>query len=447
MILTICLVTKGRKQYLNEALSSYEEFLNTGEVNVIIIDNGSDSLSKEILYNWKLKHDSKVSYFRVESNEKLGTPFFWEKISSFNPNWIIFPGDDDVLVFDIYEEWKKALKNNGSLNAFAASAQVIDSKSKLTGEIRMPAVYGVLSRVEMVSRSLHEPPFFWPCLFIRFDVIPEKVITSRFVFDWWISLQIVLKDQVESTKSIGLKYRTHQNQESVQATSRRKNFEGYGMLSSVINSAPFNEYLGSMTDSDLKALVGLCMSKKPLYGQPEYYNGLIKDLTFNIIDALKDNLIRNEIAEKYILSSNVYTKNNDLETIYTGLDLASKESKGNLTLNFSEGICENLGNVEKLFNQNSSAKIDVSCKHSKFTQDSVIVNCINFNGLDDYEIADMVLLAIEDHFQNKGLLNYTITPFERELIKFYRRLKLKIPRLIKKNLSQIKRYIGNKNAI
>ena len=68
MILTICLVTKGRKEYLDEALSSYEKFLNTGEVNVIIIDNGSDSLSKEILYNWKLKHDSKVSYYRVESN-------------------------------------------------------------------------------------------------------------------------------------------------------------------------------------------------------------------------------------------------------------------------------------------------------------------------------------------------------------------------------------------
>ena len=276
MILTICLVTKGRKEYLNEALSSYEKFLNTGEVDVIIIDNGSDSLSKETLYNWKLKHDSKVKYYRVETNEKIGIPFFWEKIRSFAPEWIIFPGDDDVLVFDIYDEWKRALKNNTSLNAFAASAQVINSKSELTGETRMPAIYSVLGRAEIISQSLHEPPFFWPCLFIKFAAIPEMVVTSRFVFDWWVGIQIVLKDQIESTKSIGIKYRAHEKQESFQTTSRRKNFEGYGMLSKVINSAYFNESLGRMTDSDLKALIGLCINKKPLYAQPDYYNALIK---------------------------------------------------------------------------------------------------------------------------------------------------------------------------
>ena len=447
MKLTICLVTKGRKEYLDEALNSYEKFIDTGEVDVIIIDNGSDSLSKEILNNWKLKHGSKINYYRVESNEKLGTPFFWEKIRSFAPEWIIFPGDDDVLVYEIYDEWKKALKTNGSLNAFAASAQVVNSKSDLNGEIRMPAIYGVLSRAEIISRSLHEPPFFWPCLFMRFAAIPEMVIASRFVFDWWVGLQIVLKDQIESTKSIGIKYRTHEKQESFQTTSRRKNLEGYGMLSSVINSASFNKSLESMTDSDLKELFYLCTIKKPIYAQPEYYNALTKDLAFNIMRVVKDNSIKNEIAEKYILSAGVYTKNNDLETIYTGLDLPSKESKGNLALKFSEGICENLRNVEKLFDQNGSTKIDVSCKHSKFIQESVIINCKHFNKLDDYEIADMVLLAIDEHFQNNGSLNFTISPFERELIKFYRNLKLKVPNLIKKNLLRIKKFIGDKNAI
>lgn len=197
------------------------------------------------------------------------------------------------------------------------------------------------------------------------------------------------------------------------------------MLSSVINSASFNKSLESITDSDLKELFYLCTIKKPIYAQPQYYNALTKDLAFNIMRVVKDNSIKNEIAEKYILSAGVYTKNNDLETIYTGLDLPSKESKGNLALKFSEGICENLRKVEKLFDQNASTKIDVSCKHSKFSQESVIINCKHFNKLDDYEIADMVLLAIDEHFQNNGSLNFTISPFERELIKFYRNLKLK----------------------
>jgi hypothetical protein len=202
-----------------------------------------------------------------------------------------------------------------------------------------------------------------------------------------------------------------------------------------------------MTDLDLKALIDLCKIKKPIYAQPEYYNSLIKDLAFNIVKVTKDNSIKNEIAEKYILSANVYTKNNDLETIYTGLDLPSKESKGNLALNFSEGICESLRNAEKLFNQNSPAKIDVSCKHSKFIQESVIINCKHLSKLDDYEIADMILLTIDKHFQNNGVLNFIITPFERKLIKFYRNLKLKTPNLIKKNLSRMKKFIGDKNAI
>ena len=57
MKLTICLVTKGREKYLPEALKSYESFLSTGEVDIIIIDNGSDTISRNILCDWKVKHD------------------------------------------------------------------------------------------------------------------------------------------------------------------------------------------------------------------------------------------------------------------------------------------------------------------------------------------------------------------------------------------------------
>ena len=388
-----------------------------------------------------------MSYYRVESNEKLGIPFFWEIIKSFDPEWIIFPGDDDVLVFDIFEKWEKALKNNEFLNAFAASAQIINSKSELTGETRVPSIYGISSRVEIISRSLHEPPFLWPCLFIRFDALPEIVIASRYVFDWWIGLQIVIKDQVESTKSIGIKYRAHEKQESFQATSRRKNFEGYGMLSEVIKSASFNHSLGTMTDADLKTFFDLCIDTKPLYAQPEFYNALLKDLAFCMTKAANSDSLKNEIVEKYALSAGIYTKKNDLENIYTGISLPSRESEGNLALNYPKDICESLRKVEKLFNQNYPIKVNISCKHSKPDRQSIFVNCKHLDKLDNYEIADLVLLTIDNHFENTGKLNFTITPFERELVKFYRNFKLKIPNLIKKYLSRIKKFIGDKNEI
>ena len=59
----------------------------------------------------------------------------------------------------------------------------------------------------------------------------------------------------------------------------------------------------------------------------------------------------------------------------------------------------------------------------------------------------MILLEIDRHFQNNGSLNFTITPFERELIKFYRNIKNRIPHLFKRNLTRIKRFIGGKNEI
>jgi hypothetical protein len=47
------LVTKGRYLFLDEALRSYEPFLDTGLVDVILVDNGADDKSKKLLLDWK----------------------------------------------------------------------------------------------------------------------------------------------------------------------------------------------------------------------------------------------------------------------------------------------------------------------------------------------------------------------------------------------------------
>ena len=94
-------MTKGRKDYLSEALTSYEKFIETADVNVILIDNGSDEYSKQILDKWRFKYNSKVNYYRSETNEQSSGVYFWEKIQIFNPEWVLFPGDEDVLVFDM----------------------------------------------------------------------------------------------------------------------------------------------------------------------------------------------------------------------------------------------------------------------------------------------------------------------------------------------------------
>jgi glycosyltransferase involved in cell wall biosynthesis len=445
MKLTICLITKGRKEYLEDALQSYEKFLDTDNVDVILIDNGSELLSRQILLDWKLKYDRKVSYFRIAINNPGGFTAFWEIIESFNPDWILNPGDDDILVFDAYEEWIKALEENPALDAFASSAILINSFGRETGEIRPPAIIQLNCRAEIIARSLYEPPFFWPGLFFRFSAIPKPVLISRFVHDWWIGLQLVTTGRILATSRIGVKYRVHSGQESFQTSNRRKYFEGYNMLTTFIRTREFQNLLEKLSDLEKEKLIDLCINNKLLYSQPEYFISLMKDLTLKVVESLKSTSINNEIIEKFTLSAGVYTKRNDSENLYTGLTLNSKEFRGNLSLSFSENVCEKLRDINKIFNETAKTKISISCSHSKYNTGSILINCDKLNMLNEVEISDSILVSINDHLERSELLGFTISPFERAFIIFYRQLKFRFPQGFRKNLLIVKKLIEGKN--
>ena len=202
-----------------------------------------------------------------------------------------------------------------------------------------------------------------------------------------------------------------------------------------------------MTSSELEKLLYLCTTKKPLYSQPEYSLSLIRDLAKNIIRVKNSNLANSVAIEKYVLSAAIYTKINDLENIYTGLDSSNIQSLGNIAITFSENVCENLLSVKKFFNENMMDSFQISCKHSKFYRESTLIDCKDFDQLEDFEIADIILLSLDKNLENNGVLNFTMTPFERGLITYYRNLKLKIPNPVKTNLMRVKKFIGEKNEI
>lgn len=441
MKLTICLVTKGRENYLPESLKSYESFLSTGEVDILIIDNGSDTISRNILYDWKMKHGLRVHYYRCENNENLGIPNFWDVIGSYEPKWILFPGDDDVLVFDIYYQWKKALKNNISLNAFAASGKVINSEGDITGEIRLPSVLDASSDIERVAKALFEPPFFWPCLFMRFSAIPKTVIHSRFVFDWWVGLQLVLCGSVETSRHIGLKYRVHESQESFQASSRRKHFEGFNMLSSVISSVSFKNFLKRLSDKELYMFYDLCLHKKFLYDQPQYNMALLNELTSKVTKYAGSNLAKTEIAEKYLSGSGIYTKKYDLGTIFNNLELPNAESLGNVGIIFSENTCPSVTKAGECFRSEAFNSVTIGCVHSIFKSGLILIDCEIMAKFDKKYVADQILVSLDATAENQGILNFVVSPFEKKIITHYRNLKLSTPGLIRRHLFRFKTII------
>ncbi len=443
MKLTICLVTKGRHLFLGEALKSYEPFLDTGSVNVILVDNGSDDESKKLLVDWKNRYPHLVNYVRVNKNEPASASFFWEKIKSFGPEWIIFPGDDDLLVFAVFESFMDALKNTPEISAYASSAEFINVSGVSTGLIRQPAIHGLSSKSEQLSKSLHEPPFSWPGLFFRFDLIKEKVPNSRFVADWWIGLQLILAGKIMTTSSIGVKYRVHNLQESNQTPSRRKYFEGFHMLIEMINSRNFLNRLNSMPSTEVIKFLELSFVEKPLYSQSQYYIPILKDLTFNALNLIESSELRNEVLEKYLLAANILSKEDDLNNFYINSNWNLVESKGNVEINFAHNACSELNKSLTSFNRNSTNKYTVACKHSAHPAGSIIVNCAELVGLSIAEAADSILLAINNHLERTGYLVFSTTPFEKSIIDRIRQVKSKIPKIVMRNSTSIKRLMGN----
>jgi len=441
--LTICLVTKGRYLFLDEALRSYEPFLDTGLVDVILIDNGTDDKSKKLLLDWKNRFPHLVNYFRANENEPSGTPAFWEKIKSFKPDWIVFPGDDDALVFDVFKSFIAALKNTPEVSVYASSAEIINIDGKKSGLIRRPAIHGLISKTEKLSKSLHEPPFLWPGLFFKFDLIKEGVPNSRFVFDWWVGLQLVLGGVILTTSDVGVRYRVHSLQESNQTPSRRKFLEGFHMIFDFINSKEFLKAIKSMPSSEVINFLELSFVAKPLYSQPEYNVPLLNDIVLKTLEFIESLDLRTQVLEKYLFASGILLKQSDLNNFYINSNLEFNESQGNIEIEFSAKTCSNLINSSLLSNRNSTNKYIIACKHSTHSTGSIQVNCDELVGSSVAEIADAVLLAINTSLEENGHLAFSTTPFEKSIISKIRQIKSRLPKVVMKNLAFIKRIMSN----
>ena len=443
MKLTICLVTKGRHLFLDEALKSYEPFLDTGYVDVILVDNGADDESKKLLVEWKNRYPHLVNYIRADKNEPASASFFWEKIKSFAPEWIIFPGDDDALVFTVLEGFMATLKNAPEISAYASSAEFMDVSGSATGFIRQPAIHGLSSTAEQLSKSLHEPPFAWPGLFFRFDLIKEKVPNSRFVTDWWIGLQLILAGNVMTTSNVGVKYRVHNLQESNQSPSRRKYLEGFHMLIELINTRNFLNKLNSMPSKEVIKFLEHSFNEKPLYSQSQYYIPILSTLTFNALSFIESSELQNQVLEKYLYAAGILLKEDDLNSIYINSGWNLGESKGNVEINFADETCSKLSKSSTAFNRNSTYKYTIACKHSAHPAGSISMNCDELVGLSISEVADKILFAINSNLEETGHLVFSTTPFENSIITRIRQIKSRIPKVVMKNSAFIKKMIGN----
>lgn len=437
MLLTICLVTKGREDFLPELLVSFETVFKYNYVKFLIIDNGSEAKVEKILNKWAIENCNKVTLFRFDNNDSRLSSY-WSLIRSNSDDWIIFPGDDDEFCEDIVTEWFNTVNGNSAVVGFAATSQIISSDGKSTNQKISPRVHGIDEYLERLAISLHHPPYNWPALFFKTSALPKEVPSSRFAFDWWVGVNLQLSGQVLTTKSIAVKYRRHSSQESQVVPLRRKNLESYIWLSNLMDQKNFICWVKNLTDSEKITFWRNCITYPPIYGDSIFSVIILSKLYGLLSKSIIEHKFLSELIQSYSYSHGVLLYKNQITNL-TNVELSQELcNESNYFLNVDEECCEKLKIISRQFIPSiNTSKYDVVCEHSFKTSKEILIKCSDLSNDDEVFNFDMISKSITDYLEANGHILFSLSPAERKILIYLRKLKTFLPKNIFNLLNRI----------
>jgi hypothetical protein len=434
-VLTVCLLTQGRQQ-ISEFIESARQLEDLNYVNFLIVDNASPLEQSKVIKDWASQQRG-VTYLRREKNT---TDFniLWGEVKEFASEWVVFPGDDDRLLKPGFLEWKLKTDQDSSLNVVAMPSEIIDSDGHPTNEIQCPDFSTDRSQGSSLARALHQPPFFWPSLFFKQDLITHSIPVSRFVLDWSTGVYLLSKANIATSDIPSLQYRRHGTQESNLVSSNRKQFEAIYWLDEFICSSEFEVWLKNSCEDNIQDFWRGIIKDKPLYGQEDLAKILIFLIAKKILRTDVSSRIRNIIVADLSLLLGALQYDNDFRESVEGLK-NEKEVFGNLRIVESHSHCEVLTSLLPYFRGSDYAKsVSLACAHSKNSRKAIWVDCSKYLGLPARQSRDLLLRDISEYFENSGVLDFRISPIERRLIRIIRSAK---PFLSVGVLGNIKRRI------
>lgn len=427
MKLTICLVTKGREKYINQVLKSFEPLLLDPDVRVLLIDNGAELSINQTLTAWQMKNSPSVDLVRFDVNDSRPSSY-WPVILKTKVDWIVMPGDDDQFRPEILAAWKAAVDEDPDLVAFAPSAAVIDEHDSLTGELLFPTAGMSGTKIEQVAAALHEPPFVWSNLFFRVSKITSQIPASRYVFDWWIGLNLVIAGNIKTSHFIGLDYRVHSEQEGNLAPHRRKFFEGTLWLGNFIQSEAFVTWATNLSDDERILLWRQIVKKKPIYGDLYFARPLIFSIARLLMGTAKQSAIASEIASELAFLNGVFLRDGESKNLIAGRDSILGENPGNIRVNSAIGTCAEIVKASELLNGRENAELfELACRHSKSKIGSVIVDCDSLSPGKPAINADFIVNAITKFCEERNDFEMALSSGERTSLLMLRSLKKRLP--------------------
>jgi glycosyltransferase involved in cell wall biosynthesis len=246
-VLSICVLTYNRPQFLKELLDSIftldKSSLN--QIEIIVIDNGSTDET------WKTldKYSNQTNFISERFLEnKRGSASYLELVNRANGDFVIFPGDDDVFKTSVLSGAIKFLgdfRENYSLIAFGADTINELGKSNLF-TYRPPSKY---SRDKIAAKLLVDSVFWMPCTIVKTSIIKNKsdplTVTA---FDWWIWISGVVNGEIKFFDSELISYRQHEGQEQRSFLKLNWEVDSFLMLNRELDS-DFGRYIAGLLEN------------------------------------------------------------------------------------------------------------------------------------------------------------------------------------------------------
>ena len=280
-VLSICVLTYNRPQFLMELLNSIFTLDKSSldQIEIIVIDNGSTDET------WKTldKYSNQTNFISERFLEnKRGSASYLELINRANGDFLICPGDDDVFKTNALSGAIKFLDDFGenySLIAFGADTINELGKSNLF-TYRPPSKY---SKDKIAAKLLVDSVFWMPCTIVKTSIIKNKsdplTVTA---FDWWIWINGVINGELKFFDLELISYRQHEGQE--QRSFLKLNWEVDSLL-----------MLNRELDSDFgRYISGLLENKTNFLEQLEIE---LRNIKFDEFQVIKWSLILTKISK------------------------------------------------------------------------------------------------------------------------------------------------------
>lgn len=423
--LTICLITKGRIAFMDSILNSLSECLDYKNVSILIIDNGSSNAANEKLRNWATNQN--VELIRFEKNDTKPNRI-WNELLERKIGWVVFPGDDDVFLPSVLSDFFDLKRKMPDLSGISCPMEVLKESGQARSDNKYPPIKFCGSSIEALGNSFHEPQFFWPALFMNLQVLPAEVPTSRYAFDWWIGIQLLISGEVAYLNKPAVRYRIHPNQESNLVLSRRKYFESWVWLSSLCDSAEFQTWMNKRSDRELLEFWKQVSESSPIYGDKVMGYSLLKLITDKLVFAVRDKTLVSNIYGSLSAIFGVHLKEGDVKNLLPASISDAGSASPNINLKPSFSACNAFIDTVLTLQNSAFIEVAVGCNHSNSHGQEFRFDCSQFEDLPLSERIDLILLDYSNYLETTGELDFMLTPNEEKIIVEFRKYQNRIPR-------------------